>query len=159
MRLTEAAKKLGLHPCEVVLELAKVFKSLRFEEICPEVSDDYVNTLAKLVKPTRESRRAATRVDTAEVHKSEAETVRRLPDAGKRLVRAMHRKKYYEGNRIPEDKIRNQYLVGQSKQRQSSILKELVQMEVLHRVGKTGSFRYSLNKKKKKLIEKVSGST
>jgi len=155
MRFSEAARVLKMHPLELAVELAKHLNGQTFVTFYPDLPTDYLESIraaSRHLEPDAKSDEANHGPDVTPEADNNA-LVRRLK-AG-RLIVAMARKEYFEGNKVPEEKITKQYLQGMSSRERSEVLRELVRIGVLHKFGEGSSCRYSLNKKQRALIENV----
>jgi hypothetical protein len=134
-------------------EFANLAKGRPFEEFYPNVPDDYFESLAATLR-TRAAGSPAGQDAETEIPEPVSAVVTSLEKMGAlKMVVNMHRSRFYEGHVIPEDKVTNHYLQGISPHERGELLKELVQMEILHRHGKGGGCTYSLNKKSHAIIE------
>lgn len=134
----DAARKLKLHPCELILKLAHFAKS--FNDVYPELDEGFIKTI-KQMHPQ----------NYFEEGVSEHESKRKpFPDLSKDAITAichLKNKKYWGSNHVPIDEI-NRHCRDINDL--DTTLKELMNYEIIlqHKGGKT----FSLNPKQKKLI-------
>ncbi len=145
----EAAARLRLHPCELVLELARMTGS--FEELCPEVDEGFVQTLLQMhperLAPT------ADRATAPGVRDSDAPnriSLRLSKDAA-RIVEVLCHKGHWGRNSVSPDTLRNHYCRGLEDF--DAAVKELVRADILTARHPHGPF--SLNPKAKSSVEAI----
>lgn len=137
--LTEAAKKLNVHPIEVVVALAPLVSN--FFEIYPDIDKGLVQTLGELLHQPRERQ--------AEVpHKPEK--LLQLSEIEKACLEKLARKKFWGHKAISEDVLRKNFPRGSVAPDKS--IEKLIELDILVLHGK---HKYSLNPQRKEIIDLI----
>ncbi len=147
--ITEAAARLRLHPCELVIALAAMVGS--FEELYPEVDEGFAETWRQMhpehfAKPPRDADRKSRSVSGHGFS-----PLPRLSKDSERLALVLSHKKHWGNNTVSEATLRNHYCRGISDF--DSAVRELTNAGILTAAGPRGPF--SLNTKAKAQIEEL----
>lgn len=147
--INEAARRLHLHPCELVLELAQIATS--FDDLYPEVDEGFVETLKQMhpelfVKPSRAIDRAS-----QETTWTSSQPLPRLSKDAERIVYALSHKKHWGTNAVSEATLKNHYC--RDLQDFDYAVKELLRVGILTPERPRGPF--SLNLKAKVQVDAV----
>ena len=147
--IADAARRLRLHPCEVVLELAQIATS--FDDLYPEVDEGFVETLMQMhpelfVKTSRAIDRA-----TQETIGPSSPPLPRLSKDAARMVHALSQKKHWGTNTVSEATLKNHYC--RDLQNFDYAVKELLRVGILTPERPHGPF--SLNPKAKVQVDAV----
>lgn len=142
--INEAARRLHLHPCELVLELAQMATS--FDDLYPEVEEGFVETL-KQMRPERffKSSRDMRIPEARDISSSPL----RLSRDAEQLVSALERKGHWGTNKVSHDTLKNHYCRGL--QDFDSAVKELIRGGILLAEKHRGPF--SLNPKARTQVD------
>jgi hypothetical protein len=143
--IAEAARRLRLHPCELVLEIAQIATS--FDDLYPEVDEGVVETLKQMhpelfVKPSRAIDRAT---------EVSFQPFPRFSKDAEDIVYALSRKKHWGTNTVPEATLKNHYC--RDLQNFDYAVKELLRVGILTSERPHGPF--SLNPKAKVQVDAV----
>lgn len=147
--INEAAARLRLHPCQLVLALAGMLAS--FDELYPEVDEGFTETLKQMhperfVRPPR---------DVSPIPESRAKAspppVSRLSKDSEHLVSVLSRKRHWGTNTVSEATLRNHYC--RDLKDFDSAIKELVRAGILIAESPRGPF--SLNTKAKARVDEL----
>ena len=143
--IADAARRLRLHPCELVLEFAQIATS--FDDVYPEVDEGFVDTLKQMhpelfVKPSR----AIDRTTEASSQPSP-----RFSKDAEDIVYALFRKKHWGTNTVSEATLKNHYC--RDLQNFDYAVKELFRVGILTPERPHGPF--SLNSKAKVQVDAV----
>ncbi len=143
--IADAARRLRLHPCELVLELAQVATS--FDDVYPEVDEGFVETLKQMhpelfVKPSRVIDRAT---------EASSQSLPRLSEDAEDITYALSRKKHWGTNTVSETTLKNHYC--RDLRNFDYAVKELLRIGILMPERPHGPF--SLNPKAKVQVDAV----
>ncbi len=137
--LAKAAKKLDIHPIEVVVTLAPLVNN--FSEIYPDIDEGLVQTLGELLHQPRERQ--------AEVpHKPEK--LPQLSEIEKACLKKLVRKKFWGRYTVSENVLKKSFLRGSVTPDKS--IKKLLELNILVLHGK---HKYSLNSQRKDIIDLI----
>jgi len=141
--LTEAAKKLGIQPIELVVALSPLVND--FSEIYPNVDDGLIQTVQELLQQLQQP------LEQQAEDLPEPEKWPPLSDVEKACLVKLARKKFWGHRTISEDALRKSFF--RDAQAPGKSIEELVKLGILLRHGK---HEYSLNPQKKLMIELMS---
>lgn len=146
MKIHEAAAEAHLHPCELVLELARIGAGSFDGDIFPETNDGYVATLMQMKARPRSG-------PDLEAPASPADPP--LSAEAQQILRALRHKKHWGTNVAAKEQIIRHYCKGLPDYDRP--LKELCQAGLLLCRGSPGQGPYALNPRAKARIERVLG--
>ena len=143
--INEAARRLHLHPCELVLELAQIATS--FDDLYPEVDEGFVETLKQMhhelfVKPSRAIDRPI---------EASSQPLPRFSKDAEHIVYALSRKKHWGTNTVSEATLKNHYC--RDLHDFDYAVKELLRVGILTPERPRGPF--SLNPKAKVQVDAI----
>lgn len=145
--LIRAAERLGLHPGEVVVRLARLTGS--FEDLFPDLEEGLVETLEQLIKPRGQDqdKHSDKEVSADVIHEPQID----LSEAARQIARALSQKKYWGNNSVPVDALKNGYCT--KVQGLETELEELIQQRIVIRKQSRGPV--SLNPNAKGALKKL----
>jgi prepilin-type N-terminal cleavage/methylation domain-containing protein len=138
--INEGAARLSLHPCEFILKLSQMIES--FDDIYPEVDENYVDNLKQLTQHISKKSSFGT---------TEKNTKLQISKDAHSLISVLHSKKYWENNRIDKAILKNHYCNHIADL--EATIKELQRLDIV--LIKKGGNALSLKSKKKNLIEDI----
>lgn len=98
--LYNAAEKLDLHPCELVLEAGSL--TAPFEEVYPLITESYFETIKQKYADRIYSDHSQ---DTGERNSQQAFDIPAISDDGESLICHLFAKRRWGNNRVPEDEL------------------------------------------------------
>jgi hypothetical protein len=140
VRLDDAAKRLHLHPCELVLNLAQMVGS--FDDLYPELDEGYIETLKQLLHDSSPK----SSLDITE--KTSRPLILKDSHA---VISVLSSKGFWKKNTIERDTLKKRYckhIVNLD-----TAINELQREEIV--IIKKGGNILSLNPKKRKVIEEI----
>ena len=131
----EAAKRLSLHPCELVLNLASMVGS--FDDFYPEVDEGYIETIEQL------------HYHSSHFRITDKTLIPQISKDSQTIISMLYSKTYWKSNTVNRDFLKNHYCKDIANL--DTAIKELQHEDIII-VKKSGRV-LSLNPKKRKLIE------
>ena len=138
--INEAAKRLHLHPCELILELAQIVTT--FDDLYPAVDDGFVETIRQkhpelFARPSRVTDQIPQKVSS--------QSFPRLSKDAEDIISALSHKKHWGTNTVSEATLKNHYCRGLRDF--DSAVKELVRCGILMPEKPRGPFSLNPNAK------------
>lgn len=146
MRIHEAAAEVHLHPCELVMELARLGADPFDGEVFPDTNSGYIDTLKQMRK----------RLKAADKEPSPPPpSLPPLSEEALQILRALRYKKHWGTNVAAKEQIIRHYCKGLSDYDRP--LRELVQSGLVRCRGELRHGPYFLNLEAKARIEQLVG--
>jgi|ERR1035441_3210250 hypothetical protein len=147
-RTTDAARSLQLHPFNLMLHLVEINAS--FEDVWPEIDDDWVETV-RGQDWSKFGNKAAQARGLSETTKNKHHTDLGVSKEAAKVIEKLYRQKKWGKEAVGMDTLRNHYC--QQVHALKEVIEELVQKELVLSPQSDGP--YSLNPKSKGDIERI----